>query len=128
VAPYGAATLNLKYQYLTVAFGLSHEVRQEYGLGRLRQSDLASVSLVRIFGARRASVTTSTSYGLNRSPSAAFEDFRYTTYSASLGLKFPINRSLHTEGGYSYFRSSQVDLPIDSHTVFVSLAYRFEPR
>jgi hypothetical protein len=128
VAPYGAATLNLKYQYLTVAFGLSQEVRQEYGLGRLRQSDLASVSLVRIFGARRASVTTSTSYGLNRSPSAAFEDFRYTTYSASLGLKFPINRSLHTEGGYSYFRSSQVDLPIDSHTVFVSLAYRFEPR
>ncbi|HEY6553606.1 MAG TPA: hypothetical protein VI669_09630, partial [Vicinamibacteria bacterium] len=85
IAPYGAATLNLKYQYLTVAFGLSHEVRQEYGLGRLRQSDLASVSLVRIFGARRASVTTSMSYALNRSPSASLEDFRYKTFSASAG-------------------------------------------
>ena len=128
VAPYGAATLSFKYQYLTLMFALTHEVRQEYGLGRLRQSDLASMNLIRTFGARRAALTASMAYGQNRSTASSLQDFRYRTYGASAGLKLPMGRHLVADGGYSYFRSSQVEVPVDSHTVSVSLAYRFEPR
>ena len=72
--------------------------------------------------------TASMAYGKNRSPTSSLEVFRYTTYGASAGLKLPLGRHMIADGGYSYFRSSQVEVPVDSHTVSVSLAYRFEPR
>jgi opacity protein-like surface antigen len=128
IAPYGAAAFNLKYQHTTLTFAFTHEVRQEYGVARLRQADLASTSLTRTFGPRRATFIASLAYGLNRSPSESLQDFRYTTYGASAGLKLPLGRTLRLDGGYSYSRSSQVDTPLESHSVVVSLAYRFEPR
>jgi hypothetical protein len=129
VTPYGTAILNFKYPGLISSISYSHQVRQDYGIGRVREADLGSFNLTRLFGARRQkSFSTTLNYGFNRSSGVSVQEASYQTYGASAGLQIPIARSLRAETGYSYFRTSQSAPVIDSHSVFVSLAYRFEPR
>jgi hypothetical protein len=129
VTPYGNAALNLKYPRVTSSLSYSHQVKQDYGIGRVRESDLGSFSLARAFGTRRQrTFTTTVNYGFNKSTGTTVQEASYQTFGASAGLQVPIGRSLAASTGYSYFRTSQAAPVIDSHAVYVSLAYRFQPR
>jgi hypothetical protein len=127
VTPYGSAAINLKNPRLNLSLGYSHLVRQEYGVGVLNESDLASFSLSRAFGRRNATFSASVNYGFNRSSRASLQDYSYRTSGATAGLQVPMGRRFRADAGYSYYRTSQV-LFIDSHSAFVALSYWMDVR
>jgi len=125
VTPYGAASINVKYPRLVLSLAYSHQIRQDYGVGRVSEADLATLNLNRTFGRRKVSLHSSLTYGLNRTSGSSAQDSSYRTYGATAGMQIPLARRLRADWGYSYFRTSQA-LLIDSHSAFVALSYRME--
>jgi hypothetical protein len=123
-SPYGGARIEVKKPRSLLGLGYSHQVRQDYGIGRVTEADLGSFYFTRLFGRRKSSFNTSLTYALNRSQSGLPASVNDHTYGATAGLQVPIARRLRGDCGYSYFRSSQQ--VVDSHTVFVAFSYRTE--
>jgi len=124
VTPYGGARIDFKHPRTLVSLGYSHQVRQDYGVGLITESDLGSFNLNRTFGRRKASFNTSLTYSLNRSQTGLPQVLNDRTFGGTAGFHFPIGRRLLADSGYSYYRSSLQD--IESHTVFVAFSYRME--
>ncbi len=124
VSPYGGARIDVKHPRTFMSLAYSHQVRQDYGVGRITESDLGSFNFARTFGRRKASFNTSLTYSLNRAQSGLPQILRDKTVGATAGLQVPIARRLRADSGYSYYRSSLQD--VDSHTVFVAFSYRME--
>jgi hypothetical protein len=122
--PYGGARIDVKHPKTLMTLAYGHQVRQDYGVGRITESDLGSFNLTRIFGRRKASFNTSLTYALNRSQTGLPQVLRDRTAGATAGFQIPFARKMRADSGYSYFRSSLQD--VDSHTVFVAFSYRME--